>query len=54
VVGGKACIRDWREEGALKSKKSKAASSRNRVALCWMEENHPDGCPMKDKCYFKH
>lgn len=54
VIGGMAYIRDWREHGLSRFKKSRASSSRNKVALCWMAENHPDGCPMKDKCNFKH
>ncbi|KAJ1357193.1 hypothetical protein KIN20_015274 [Parelaphostrongylus tenuis] len=53
VIGGKALIRDWREEGAS-MKKSRVNSSHNKIAICWMAGNHPDGCPMGDRCGFKH
>ncbi|XGW16738.1 hypothetical protein V3C99_001852 [Haemonchus contortus] len=54
VTGGMAQIRDWREEATRIFKKGKGSPSRSGVTPCWMAEYHPDGCPMKDACYFKH
>ncbi|CAJ0599932.1 unnamed protein product [Cylicocyclus nassatus] len=54
VTGGMARLRDFREEVTRKTKKAKVTVPRNGVTPCWMAENHPDGCPMKDKCHFKH
>ncbi|PIO74629.1 hypothetical protein TELCIR_03354 [Teladorsagia circumcincta] len=54
VTGGMAQIRDWREDVSRRFKKSKDAPSRSGITPCWMSEYHPDGCPMKDMCHFKH
>ncbi|KJH52487.1 hypothetical protein DICVIV_01333 [Dictyocaulus viviparus] len=54
VTSGMVSIRDWREAGTCKFKKSKTCLPHLVRTKCWMFENHPDGCPMKDKCNFKH
>ncbi|KAK6741081.1 hypothetical protein RB195_009126 [Necator americanus] len=54
VTGGMAQLRDFREDASRSFKKSKRVAARSGVTPCWMAENHPDGCPMKDKCQFKH
>ncbi|GMR42167.1 hypothetical protein PMAYCL1PPCAC_12362, partial [Pristionchus mayeri] len=48
VVSGTVSLRDWREETRC------APEGRLRKSLCWFHANHPDGCPMNDKCTFSH
>ena len=64
VQGGTVYIREWdsseehqrtQERAKQKGKNAKDIQKRFKSRLCWLHDNHPDGCPrLAPDCSFAH